>query len=121
MVEFGQRIKELRVQRRMTQGEFARRLGVTKSSISSYENGSRFPSYDVLLNMARVFKVSTDFLLGRGDGTTLDVTGLTGEQVMVLRDLAEAYRSVNVLPSLLPGLSEEEAARVLRFTETGQS
>ena len=54
MVEFGQRIKELRGQRRMTQGEFARRLGVTKSSISSYENGSRFPSYDVLLNMARV-------------------------------------------------------------------
>ena len=48
MVEFGQRIKELRGQRRMTQGEFARRLGVTKSSISSYENGSRFPSYDVL-------------------------------------------------------------------------
>ena len=78
MVSIGGKIKKLRTERHMTQMEFAERLGVTKSAISSYENGSRLPSYDILLKMARIFKISTDMLLGNADDNrvTLDVTGL---------------------------------------------
>jgi transcriptional regulator with XRE-family HTH domain len=62
MVDIGNKIKELRTEQKMTQSDLAERLGVTKSSISSYENGSRLPSYDILLKIARIFKVSTDIL-----------------------------------------------------------
>ena len=44
MVDIGNKIKELRTEQKMTQSDLAERLGVTKSSISSYENGSRLPS-----------------------------------------------------------------------------
>lgn len=56
MVDIGNKIKELRTEQKMTQSDLAERLGVTKSSISSYENGSRLPSYDILLKIARIFK-----------------------------------------------------------------
>ena len=79
MVDVGSKIKELRVSQKMTQSEFAERLGVTKSSISSYENGSRLPSYDILIKISRIFKVSTDYLLGCVDdkSQTVNVSGLT--------------------------------------------
>ena len=55
MVDVGSRIKELRVSQKITQNDFASRLGVTKSAISSYENGSRLPSYDILIKISRIF------------------------------------------------------------------
>ena len=122
MVDISKKIKELRVERRMTQAEFAERLGVTKSSISSYENGSRLPSYDVLLKMARIFKVSTDVLLGHADQNhiALDITGLTGEQVIVLKDLVENYRKVNAFTSMFNTLTIKEQSKIQRFIETGK-
>lgn len=122
MVDISKKIKELRIERRMTQSEFAERLGVTKSSISSYENGSRLPSYDVLLKMARIFKVSTDVLLGHANknNITLDITGLTSTQVIFIKDLIENYRKANVFTSLFDTMSEEEKARIWRFVETGR-
>ena len=122
MVNIGSRIKELRTKRRMTQTEFAERLGVTKSSISSYENGSRLPSYDVLLKMSRIFKVSTDVLLGQVDKNhaTLDISGLTNEQVIVLKDLIENYRKTNVFTSMFNALTVKEQSKIRRFIETGK-
>ncbi len=97
MVTIGPKIKELRTERHMTQIEFAERLGVTKSAISSYENGSRLPSYDILLKMARIFKVSTDTLLGNADenAITLDITGLTSTQTIILQELVETFKITN--------------------------
>ena len=122
MVNIGSRIKELRTERRMTQTEFAERLGVTKSSISSYENGSRLPSYDVLLKMSRIFKVSPDVLLGQVDKNhaTLDISGLTNEQVIVLKDLIENYRKTNVFTSMFNALTVKEQSKIRRFIETGK-
>ena len=99
MVSIGGKIKKLRTERHMSQMEFAERLGVTKSAISSYENGSRLPSYDILLKMARIFKISTDMLLGNADDNrvTLDVTGLNREQILLLEELTEDLKKGNVL------------------------
>ena len=119
MVDIGSKIKELRTDQKMTQTEFAQRLGVTKSSISSYENGSRLPSYDILIKMARIFKVSTDLLLGQADdkNITLDVTGLTKEQIAFLKSAVEHYRMYNVLLTNLPG---NWKGRVQEFIDTGK-
>ena len=88
----GERIKDLRKARRMTQNEFAERINVTKSTVSAYENGSRLPSYDVLIRIARLFKVSTDHLLGYSEKTEIDVTGLTRKQINVIQDMITTYQ-----------------------------
>lgn len=62
--EMGQKIRQLRSQRNISQIALAKQLGVSKSVISSYENEIHYPPYDVLLQMARLFGVSTDYLLG---------------------------------------------------------
>ena len=49
MPEIGERIKQLRRQRNISQVELARHLGVSKSVVSSYENALHFPPYDILL------------------------------------------------------------------------
>lgn len=79
----------------MTQAEFAERINVTKSAVSAYENDTRQPSYDVLLRIAGVFHVSIDALLGREEKTVLDVTGLTQNQINVIQDVVETYKSYN--------------------------
>ena len=61
----GYRLKLLRKSRAMSQGDLGRALGVSKVSISGYENGLRMPSMEVLLSMLKIFNVSADFLLGR--------------------------------------------------------
>lgn len=63
-VDFGQRLKELRVQAGMTQLQLAQRMGVTKSVVSFYELQERTPSPDILVKLSGIFKVSTDYLLG---------------------------------------------------------
>ena len=64
MVDFGEKVKNLRLERNLTQKQLANMAGVAVSAISSYESGNRYPSYDVLINLAHIFHVSTDYLLG---------------------------------------------------------
>ncbi|MGN0520788.1 MAG: helix-turn-helix domain-containing protein [Candidatus Fimenecus sp.] len=93
MVDFGNRIKTLRLQNHFTQAQLASRLGVTKSVISAYETGLRMPSYEVLIAIAKLFKVSTDFLLGQQSNTNmLDLSGLTPDEIKALRDLVKAMQ-----------------------------
>ncbi len=55
-------IRELRLQRGMTQVDLAKRLGVSKSVVSSYENGVHLPPYDILTRISSLFGVSCDYL-----------------------------------------------------------
>lgn len=99
MVDVGNRIKNLRISQKMTQSEFATRLGVTKSAISSYENGSRLPSYDILIKISRLFKVSTDYLLGCIDekSQVVSVSGLSDKQIAYIKNSIDTYRAFNVI------------------------
>ena len=64
MVDFGTRLRELRTSRGWTQAQLSARLGVTKSVVSAYETALRYPSYDILIRIAALFGVSSDYLLG---------------------------------------------------------
>lgn len=94
-MEFGNRLKELRSQSRLTQAQLAERLGVTKSVVSFYELQERSPSPDVLVKLSQVFHVSTDYLLGIDRNRTLDVSGLTDSQVISLQNIIAEYRKSN--------------------------
>lgn len=99
MKDLGERIKEYRTSMKMTQADFACRMGVTGASVSAYENGTRLPSYDILIRIANILGVSTDSLLGRrGMGSvTLDVSRLTQEQRGILQRTADLFADYNRL------------------------
>lgn len=64
----GNRIKQERINIRLTQEELAQKLGLNnKSSISQYEKGDAIPSDDIKFQMAKIFDCSIDYLLGKSD------------------------------------------------------
>lgn len=88
-----QRIRLLRQSRNISQVELARRLNVTKQSVSNWENDNIQPSIEMLLKLAELFAVSTDYLLDRDEGKYLDVSDLSDDVVAHLRQLIEDLRA----------------------------
>ena len=77
---------------------------MTKSAISSYENGSRLPSYDILIKISRIFKVSTDYLLGCVDekSQVVNVSGLSDKQIASIKSSINTYRTFNAIREQFP-------------------
>ena len=67
MILFSKRIKELRKSAGLTQQQLGDKLNVTKGSICSYENGTRMASIEILIQMANIFGVDLDYLIGTDD------------------------------------------------------
>lgn len=61
---FGNRIKGMREQRGIKQGQFADSMGISRQSMSNYESGKHSPDIDIIVKMADFFQCSTDYLLG---------------------------------------------------------
>ena len=92
MVDFGNALKTLRLREDMTQAQLAQKLSLTKSVISAYETGLRLPSYDVLIPIAKIFNVTTDYLLGLERKYELDLSGLTQAEIDALLNLIKAMK-----------------------------
>lgn len=92
MVDFGEKVKKLRHEKDLTQQQLAKLLGVAVSAISSYESGNRYPSYEVLISLARIFHVSTDYLLGLEKLKTVDVSGLDDNEIKVILQMIDILR-----------------------------
>lgn len=92
MVDFGNTLKTLRLQNNLTQAQLAQKLGVTKSVVSAYENSLRMPSYDILISISKLFKVTTDYLLGLEYKQEIDLSGLTSEEKTALLNLIKAMK-----------------------------
>ena len=92
MVDFGAKLKKLRLQDDLTQQQLADRLGVTKSVVSYYELQERYPSPEVLVKLASIFHVSTDYLLGLDTQETLDLSGLEPEDTVIIRKLVDSLK-----------------------------
>ena len=87
MVDFGERLKTLRLQEKLTQQQLADRLGITKSVVSYYELQERYPSPEILIKLASIFHVSTDYLLGLEQGEALYLSGLDEEDIKIVKQL----------------------------------
>lgn len=61
----GERLKELRLKKGLTQRVVAENMGISKPIMSQYESGQRLPSVPKLINLANYYKVSLDYLCGR--------------------------------------------------------
>lgn len=84
---FSKTLKELRKSRKYTQIMLEILTGIDRTTISSYENGTRDPSYKNLIILADFFKVSVDCLCGRTNRIILDITdesSLTQKKIIAL-------------------------------------
>ena len=95
MVDFGNKLRTLRTQAGMSQTELAKKLNITKSVVSYYELQERTPSPDVLVQLADIFHVSTDFLLGINHKKMIDVSDLTDDDFQFLLLTIETLRKKN--------------------------
>ncbi len=88
----GENIRRLRAGKGISQVELADALGVTKQSVSNWENNNIQPSIDMLLKLAGFFSVSTDRLLGLDDRRFLEVTGLSDEKLRHIQQIIDDMR-----------------------------
>ena len=95
MVEFGQKLRELRKQKNLTQKQLAELIGVKNSIISFYELGDRFPSPEIVIKLAAALNTSTDYLLGVEKGRSININGLSDEDEKAVRILVDLLRSKN--------------------------
>ena len=93
LVNMGEKLKSLRIEKKLTQKQVADRIGLAISAVSSYESGTRYPSYDVLVYLARIFHVSTDYLLGITNTRNIDVTGLRDNEIELVSQLVDMLRN----------------------------
>ena len=89
------RIKYLREQKGLSQTALAKQLGITRSSVNAWELGISVPSTQYLVEIAYIFKVSTDYLLGIDATATVNVSGLEEQDIQLVHRLVAHLREKN--------------------------
>lgn len=105
MLTLGEKIKEIRKEHNLNQSEFGELFGLTQNTITNIENDKRFPTYEILIEIAKRFNISVDYLLGLSEAKTnnielkaiCDYTGLTEEAVNKLHELCTPKEYNNIL------------------------
>lgn len=102
MILFGKRLKNLRIEAGLTQKQLGEKLSVTKVSISSYENGTRMASIETLIDIANLFNVDLDYLVGTDTYVVSDNSEKYGlrmakEEINIIKELrnhSDLYNSL---------------------------
>lgn len=91
------RIKALREQKELTQTELSKLLGITRSSVNAWEMGISVPSTQYIVELAHIFKVSTDYLLCVDNSATISVAGLTEKDIQLVHTMITHLKEKNEL------------------------
>ena len=102
----GNRIRELREARNMSQVRLSIELAVSQETVSAYESGKHFPSYASLIKLREIFGASIDYIMGLDAEACQTDRGLTSDE----KALLDCYRKLSPLRrekalSYLEGLS----------------
>lgn len=87
------KIKLLRESSHLTQTELAKKLNITRSSVNAWEMGISVPSTTYLIELALLFHVSTDFLLGLEQNNTIDISTLSEREAILVYELVDYFTS----------------------------
>lgn len=87
----GDTIQTLRKQAGYSQSELARKLSVTRSSVNAWESGLSAPTAAFIVDLAKLFHVSTDRILGLEESNKLSLSGLTEQEIHILYSLLDYF------------------------------
>ncbi|WP_282937405.1 helix-turn-helix transcriptional regulator [Paenibacillus sp. RC67] len=120
-MKYGERIASLREKHSLTQEGLSTKLGITRASLSHYENNRREPDYDTIVSIANLFNVSIDYLIGRTD----DPHRVLDEDVREFVDALELSNEkiMEKFALTIDGekLTPEEARRFIAFVRAERS
>ena len=91
MHDFPTRLKELRNKLGYTQSDLAKKLSLTRASINAWEMGLSAPSTPFLVELSRLFHVTTDYLLGLDECVTIRTDNLSDREISALLNTIEAF------------------------------
>ena len=83
----------LREKSGMTQAEMSRKLGITRSGVNAWEMGITVPSTQYIVEIALLFGVSTDYLLGLNTTAYVTVAGLNDREIASIVELIECLKN----------------------------
>ena len=95
---FADRLKMIRENAGMTQSQLAKNLHLTRSAVNGWEMGLSVPSTQCIVELAKLFNISTDYLLGMEQGAVLNIDGLNNHEVSVLISLVNCLRGKHESP-----------------------
>lgn len=98
---FGDRLKELRIERQLTQEQLAKIFNTGKASISHYESNKRMPDANTIEKFAEFFDVSVDYLLGRTDIRNPEKELTPEEKYPEITDVEKAMEIILEQPGLM--------------------
>lgn len=91
ILNIADRIRYLRDKAGMTQTDLARRLGISRSAVNSWEMSLSTPSVSNIVELTQIFHVSADYLLSLSDRMRLDLSELTDEQRELVLRLVKCF------------------------------
>ena len=91
IIKAADRIKLLRESFDMTQSDLAKKLGVTRTGVNGWEMGISLPSLANLLELANLFHVRTDYILGVEDEETISLKNLSEKEKSLIRQLIAQF------------------------------
>ena len=94
MHNFSSRLKSLRSKARLTQTDLAKKLNITRSSVNAWELGISAPSVPFVVELSRLFSVTTDYLLGMDGNIIISTNGLTEQQIAALLNTAQCFHDM---------------------------
>ena len=91
MHNFPNRLKELRNKLGYTQSDLAKKLSITRASVNAWEMGLSSPSTPFLVELSRLFHVTTDYLLGLEECITIRTDNLSDREISVILNTVKAF------------------------------
>jgi transcriptional regulator with XRE-family HTH domain len=86
------RIRETRERNGLTQAALAKKLGVSRSAVNSWEIGISAPSVQYLIELSKLFKVSTDYLLDLDTSEMVDISYLDSEEKRMIYSMLDYFK-----------------------------
>ena len=93
LFSLGDKIRLLREKSGLTQAALARELGISRSGVNAWEMGLSVPQVQYIVALAKQFKVSSDYILGIEETSSVSISGLTEKQTSALIELINCFRS----------------------------
>jgi len=84
IMKIGERIMILRERKGYTQKQLAQRLGISRNAVNLWEMSMSSPSMESLIELSKIFHVSTDYLLGLDTEEKIDISNLTEEEKKII-------------------------------------
>lgn len=106
---FAVRLKELRLEKKLTQKDLAEKLNMQNTAISKYELNERKPDTETLLKIAKYFNVSTDYLLGSSD--------MRNPYIDEMDDVNQLEQEFEELKDKMKNISPSKRKKILKMIE----